>query len=197
MNIGQIYCVTSPSGKKYIGRAVKYLKNGKKWGYIARWKDHIRDSTSKNYCRLLNNAIKKYGAENFIVELLIECELDELDNAEKKYILEFNTLKPNGYNLTTGGYNCKQLEETQELKRIKMIGKNKGKQYNKRPRIREEDNDLPKYIRSYHDNSGKEGYRISNHPTLKSKSFLSKLLTMEEKLNLAIEYLSNEKVEKS
>ena len=34
MDIGEIYCITSPSNKKYIGQCVKLLSNGKKWGYI-------------------------------------------------------------------------------------------------------------------------------------------------------------------
>jgi hypothetical protein len=76
-----------------------------------------------------------------------------------------------------------------------MIGKNKGKIYPKRIRKRSEDNELPKYIRHYTDNSGKEGYRISSHPTLKSKSFLSKSITMEEKLKLALNYINAENAE--
>lgn len=192
MELGDIYCITSPSGKKYIGQAVKYLKNGKKWGYINRWKEHIRDSRTKNCCRLLNNSIRKYGYENFKLELIKESIIDELDKYEQQYILEFNTLSPNGYNLTYGGKTCKQSEETQSLKRNSMIGKNKGKIYPKRNRKREEDNSLPKYIRHYRDNTGKEGYRISSHPTLKSKSFLTKSLTLEEKLLLAIKYLQTE-----
>jgi len=190
MEFGDIYCLTSPSGKKYIGQAVKKLKNGKKWGYINRWKDHIRDSKYKNCCRLLNNAINKYGYESFNVELIKECAIDELNMYEKQYILEYNTLSPNGYNLTTGGISFIQTAETQMLKRISMIGKNKGKVYPKRSRKRIEENNLPKYIRRYIDSSEKEGYRVSSHPSLKSKSFLSKSLTMEEKLQLAISYLN-------
>ncbi len=37
--------------------------------------------------------------------------------------------------------------------------------------------------------SGKEGYRISNHPSLKDKSFLGKTISLEEKLQLALTYL--------
>jgi group I intron endonuclease len=195
MELGDIYCLTSPSGKKYIGQAVKKLKNGKKWGYISRWKDHIRDSKTKDYCRLLNNSIRKYGYESFKIELLKECLVEELNKYEKEYILELNTLSPNGYNLTNGGNFCQQTEETQILKRDSMIGKNKGKIYPKRIRKRSEDNELPKYIRHYTDNSGKEGYRISSHPTLKSKSFLSKSITMEEKLKLALNYINAENAE--
>jgi hypothetical protein len=72
MELGDIYCITSPSGKKYIGQAVKKLKNEKPWGYMNRWKDHIRDSYNKNCCRLLNNSIRKYGHENFQIELIKE-----------------------------------------------------------------------------------------------------------------------------
>lgn len=195
MELGDIYCLTSPSGKKYIGQAVKYLKNGKKWGYLGRWNDHIRDSTSKNCCRLLNNAINKYGHVNIKVELLKECDINDLDYYEKLFIKELNTFTPNGYNLTQGGKNFIQSEETQYLKSISMIGKNKGKVYPKKKRKREEDNILPKYIRYYNDKTGKEGYRVSSHPKLKSKSFLSKSITMEQKLQLAINYLMTDNAE--
>ena len=190
-SIGEIYCLTSPSGKKYIGQCVKYLSSGKKWGYISRWKEHIRDSKTKNYCRLLNNAIVKYGEENFKVELITECNILEMNQLETYYISFYNTLTPNGYNLTTGGSNlCRQSEETKELKRQSMVGKNIGKIYSKRVRKREEDNKLPKYVRYYIDKSGKEGYRISNHPTLKDKSFFNKEFSLTERLEQAIKYLN-------
>ena len=191
-NNGEIYCLTSPSGKKYVGQCVKQLSSGKKWGYIQRWKDHIRDANSKNYCRKLNNAINKYGSENFTIEVIKECNIYELNYYEEYYIKLYNTLSPNGYNLTSGGSICRQSEETQILKRKSMIGKNVGKIFPKRPRLREEDNSLPKYVRYYRDHSGKEGYRVSNHPILKEKSFLSKKLPLEIKLELALKYLNQQ-----
>ena len=189
-NLGEIYCITSPSGKKYIGQCMKYYTSGKKHGYISRWKEHIRDAKYKDYCRLLNASIRKYSPENFNIEVLKECPLEELNKYEKEYILSLNTITPNGYNLTDGGTLCKQSKESNELKRINMIGKNLGKCYPKRVRIRNEDIDLPKYVRHYKDLSGKEGYRISNHPYLNDKSFLSKKISMEEKLKLALQYLN-------
>ena len=191
-NNGEIYCLTSPSGKKYVGQCVKQLSSGKKWGYIQRWKDHIRDANSKNYCRQLNNAINKYGSENFTIEVIKECNIYELNYYEEHYIKLYNTLSPNGYNLTSGGSVCRQSEETQILKRKSMIGKNVGKIFPKRPRLREEDNALPKYVRYYRDHSGKEGYRVSNHPLLKEKSFFSKKLPLEIKLELALKYLNQQ-----
>ncbi len=189
--MGEIYCITSPSGKKYIGQCVKKLCSGKTWGYMNRWYDHIRDSKTKDYCRLLNNAIRKYGSNNFKIELIDECIEEKLDELEEHYILMFNTMTPNGYNLTSGGKSGRDSDETKKLKSISMIGKNKGKVYPKRIRKRDEDNNLPKYIRYYTDKNGKEGYRISNHPQLKTKSFLSKNITLEEKLKLAIDYLNS------
>jgi hypothetical protein len=188
--MGEIYCITSPSNKKYIGQCVKKLSNGKIWGYISRWKEHIRDSKTRNYCRLLNSAIKKYEPENFHLEVLKECDIEELDYYEKYYIENFNTLTPNGYNLTTGGSVSRHSDETNKLKSMSMIGKNLGKIYPKRTRKRDIDNQLPKYIRYYKDSNGKEGYRISNHPNLNDKSFLSKYTSLEEKLQQALNYIN-------
>jgi hypothetical protein len=192
MDSGDIYCLTSPSNKKYVGQCVKILSNGKNWGYLCRWKQHIRDATNgKNYCRLLNNAIRKYKPENFTIELLKECKIEDLDYYENLYIAEFNTMTPNGYNLTSGKSTSRQSDETKELRRESMIGKNLGKVLEKRPRRRPEDENLPKYLRYYRDSSGKEGYRISHHPNLKEKSFVSKNSSMEVKLQLATEYLNS------
>ena len=123
------------------------------------------------------------------ISLIKECNIEELNHYEEYYINFYNTLTPNGYNLTTGGSICRQSEETKKLKQLNMIGKNKGKIYSKRSRKRGEDNNLPKYLRYYTDKSGKEGYRISNHPSLKDKSFLGKYISLETKLELALTYL--------
>lgn len=51
-------------------------------------------------------------------------------------------------------------------------------------------NDLPKYI--YHvKSSNKEGYEIKNHPTLKSKQFVMKSISLKENLKRAIDYLND------
>jgi hypothetical protein len=192
MDKGEIYCITSPSNKKYVGQCVKFLSSCKKWGYLNRWKQHIRDATNgKDYCRLLNNAIRKYKSENFTIEIIKECEIKDLDYYENLYIEQLNTMTPNGYNLTSGKTTSRQSNETKELRRINMIGKNLGKVLNKRSRQRPEDSNLPKYLRYYKDSSGKEGYRISNHPLLNDKSFVSKYLSMENKLQMALQYLNS------
>ena len=176
MNLGHIYVLTSPSNNQYVGQAVCYLPSGRKYGYLGRWKGHKSEvRRNVDYCRVLNNAIRKYGHDSFKVELIETVTIDELDEIENYWIEELNTLSPNGYNLTTGKSQSRQSKETRELRRKSMIGKNLGKRYPRIDRIREEDKDLPKYLRSYYDNSGKSGYRISNHPDLKDRSFVSKI----------------------
>lgn len=191
---GHIYKITSLSGKLYIGQAVCVLSSGRNYGYLKRWQGHVIESNNnRGFCRVLDNAIRKYGHESFIVELIEEIDINILNEREEYWIEKLNTLSPNGYNLRTGSSKgSRESEETKEKKRQSMYGKNKGKQLPKMDRKREEDKDLPKYLRSYYDSSGKSGYRISNHPVLQDRTFVSKKLTMEEKLVLALEYLKSD-----
>lgn len=53
---------------------------------------------------ILGRAIKKYGWENFKYETVEECDnKEELLEKEKYYINYYNSLMPNGYNMTKGG----------------------------------------------------------------------------------------------
>lgn len=75
-------------------------------GILHRWRKHVEESTKPDkrlQSRLLNHAIRKYGEEAFKVEPLIVCELHELNDHEIAYIAEYDSLAPNGYNLTSGG----------------------------------------------------------------------------------------------
>lgn len=52
---------------------------------------------------MLHNAIRKYGKENFTVEIIHKCDThQELDSLERYYISKYDTLN-NGYNMTEGG----------------------------------------------------------------------------------------------
>jgi len=120
--MGDIYIITTKfSKKKYIGQAVHLLSNGRKWGAQGRWKNHIikalnyKQNVYKESCRALDNAIRKYGSENFEVKILKVCEENELNHWEEYFIKEYNTLYPNGYNLTTGGSSHRKSESTKKL----------------------------------------------------------------------------------
>lgn len=67
---------------------------------------------------ILKQAIKKYGRENFIREILVECEtLDEMNTMEEYYIKLFNSNNREiGYNIFIGGkQNGKHSETTRKL----------------------------------------------------------------------------------
>ena len=107
---GQIYLMTNvQTQQQYVGQTLTHRKNHEKYrpfGYQGRFQDHISEAlcnTKKKQCRYLNNAIRKYGKEAFQVSLLTTCEPSQLDSLEEHYIKEYNTLYPNGYNLTRGG----------------------------------------------------------------------------------------------
>ena len=108
--VGEIYKIINVTNNSlYIGQTRSHHLNRGKYrpfGYIGRFKDHISEATytsKKSTCKYLNNALLKYGFDNFKCELLITCTLDELDHLEVKFINELNTKFPNGYNLTNGG----------------------------------------------------------------------------------------------
>jgi group I intron endonuclease len=87
---GFIYLTTNKmNGKKYIGMC----KNTHGKTYIGSGK-------------LLKEAIKKYGIENFERIILQECEtFEELSDAEKFWIEKYNAVEDkNFYNLTSGGF---------------------------------------------------------------------------------------------
>jgi hypothetical protein len=133
--VGHIYKITNTvTGKCYIGQTVSHKLNKKKYrpsGYYNRYKDHISEAinnTKKNQCTYLNNAIRKYGQESFIVELIAVCEYDKMDLQEMHYIKEYNTMYPNGYNLTKGGKNFydEKIENEQQLNEPKKRGREFG-----------------------------------------------------------------------
>lgn len=102
---GYIYKHTSPSGKSYIGQTTRNLPE-------LRWnkgRGYLRN------CKYLAKAIKKYGWKNFTHEILWEGEfsnIEELNQLEEDYIIKFNTLSPNGYNLLSRGTNHLLSNET-------------------------------------------------------------------------------------
>lgn len=118
-NKGYIYLITCiVNGKFYVGQTRKYCKNGAKIGIMGRWKRHVYKATNHyNDCPKLNNAIRKYGKDNFIVTEIISCLLHELNHYEKYYIKIYDSVDT-GYNCTLGGNDFKFSE-----KQRKIVGK--------------------------------------------------------------------------
>ena len=91
-----IYCITNLiNGKQYVGQSIHI---------------HTRINQHFNYHgishgSIIDKAILKYGKDNFQFKILEECPIEELNSKEIYYIKLYNTIAPNGYNVTTGGEN--------------------------------------------------------------------------------------------
>lgn len=84
-----IYKITNKlNGKCYIGQSINIKK---------RLENHKCCNGDLNFP--LYKAIKEYGKDNFIYEILEQCTKEELNNKELYYIHKFNTVK-DGYNPT-------------------------------------------------------------------------------------------------
>lgn len=93
-----IYKITNKiNSKVYIGETIRTLK--------VRWNEHKSESYTEGhgYSYHLHCAIRKYGAENFLVEEIEKCPDDQRFIREHHYIMLFNSLEPNGYNYIAEG----------------------------------------------------------------------------------------------
>lgn len=104
---GFIYRFVFPNGKSYIGQTKHKIST--------RWAQHKNASetpSNKSYSFPLYKAIRCYGWDNIQKEILIECPTEELNDQEIKFINEFGSLSPNGYNMNTGGNSFTMSEES-------------------------------------------------------------------------------------
>jgi hypothetical protein len=198
LNNGQIYLIKNKkNGKCYIGQALCFTgSNNNRWGTFGRWNSHIREAkNNQDHCVLLNNAIRKYGQDMFEIFTLLKCNKKDLDINEEKFILEYNSIQPNGYNIKIGGSKSKSSEETI----LKMKESHLGTRREKYGRKYEEDNELPKYILAHRENGFLVAYVISKFPIgIEKKEYLkdiyfrlNKYETKEEALKDAIKNLDD------
>lgn len=106
-----IYCLTSPSGKSYVGQSVD----------ISRRLYNYEKYNCKKQPKLYN-ALLKYGFDKFKIYILEECDIKDLDEYESFWISYLETVN-NGYNLSYGGYNRQLLISSKN----KISSANKGK----------------------------------------------------------------------
>ena len=83
-----IYKITNNLNNKcYIGQSVHIER---------RFSEHCFPSKKSQ----ISLAIQKYGKENFSFEIIEECSVEKLNEREQFWIKYYNSLSPNGYNIT-------------------------------------------------------------------------------------------------
>lgn len=107
-----VYLITNTiNGMRYVGQTTTSLE------------ERFRLHKALKNCRYLHAALEKYGSENFTIEAICEPLTIELMNEfEAEYIKRYNTLAPNGYNLTEGGRVPRHNEITRRKMSLSHLG---------------------------------------------------------------------------
>jgi group I intron endonuclease len=191
----EIYKIVNLSSNKiYVGQAVSHILNHKKYrpyGREGRFRCHISEafSTKKNQSHYLNNAIRKYGVENFVVELIEYCEINDADKRETHYIKEFNSLYPNGYNLKNGGNVFTHSDESKKRLSNGVSNYYKDKKFDRFKDVNQIDDDIEKYIKPLKKYNKQYGWYVYID---KCKADFGGIhITLDESKNSAIEFIQN------
>ena len=90
-----IYKITNcVNGKCYVGQTKRKLS--------IRWNQHLNSGKNTKSNQAIHKAMRKYGVECFLIEVLQECKASELNELEVYWIAKLDTYK-HGYNETYGG----------------------------------------------------------------------------------------------
>lgn len=199
--------IKSPSGKKYIGQhesnSLKKRKRTHSYRYFNFLKEKIilelnrKFYPEKNwpinpsgYCTILYCAFQKYSWDKFEWSVIEnDVSIEDLNNLEDFYIMEHNSLHPNGYNLMLNNKTdgIKFSYETRKKMSVSQsnVFKYKLDKYRKKHKELE---GVPQFV-TYFESGGIRGYRIHNHPNCKSKQFADSDTPVEELKNKMLEFL--------
>lgn len=123
---GKIYKITNiVNGMVYVGCTINSLDQ--------RFYEHLYRCFKTDYKSKLYNSMKKYGQENFIISLIVECDVSVIYETEKKYVNEYDSYY-NGLNSTKGGEGCLGYTHSTEMREkisesVKNGNSHKGKTY--------------------------------------------------------------------
>jgi hypothetical protein len=93
-----------------------------------RWHQHVYWANRDFYHIPLHNAIRKYGEASFlVVELAKASSLEELNELEMKFILQFDSMRA-GYNCNAGGDGCR-VPSSETRKKMSDSAKNRDRSH--------------------------------------------------------------------
>lgn len=108
--MGFIYKITNLiNNQMYIGQTIKSRPTD-------RYSQHKYDATHLDKAKsisYLHRAMNAYGFDNFKFEIIEEIDNQLLNEREQYWISFYNTLIPNGYNMTIGGEGTQGFSRTQ------------------------------------------------------------------------------------
>ena len=100
--MGFVYKITnSITNKIYVGVTIRPINQ--RWNRHKFNAIHKTDVTNHTWNMPLYRSMRKYGVDKFTIDLLEEVDNSELNERERYWISELNTIAPNGYNITIGG----------------------------------------------------------------------------------------------
>lgn len=191
--MGYIYKITcAPTGLSYIGKTTKSPTER----FNKHWKDRITSlrheyKTNGSYrggCRKLYETMNSYNKDDFVVEVIKECDDNLLDEEESIAIESLGTLYPDGYNLTTGGKFCtlsQHSKDTISVRTSECIKDDNIDKFRKHDKVL----GLPKRV-VWISNETKRGFAINKHPKCSFKSFTIKNYgSTDAAKNAVLEYL--------
>ena len=121
--MGYIYKITNNiNNKLYIGQTIKTRPTDRfsQHKYIA---NHLQTEKGNSY---LHRAMANYGVNNFTFEVIEQIDNTLLNERQQYWIKFYNSLAPNGYNLTQGGSGTKGYSRSQTLnEKLKRQDSNK------------------------------------------------------------------------
>lgn len=162
--MGIIYLITTPEAS-YVGQTTR--------SFDIRIREHISAAyRMSDGCRKLCEAIRKFGIEQTIFEILEICDDKNLNHLEIYYIKLYNSHYPNGYNLTRGGSGWPNLSIDAREEIASRLRK-----YNDYP--------VPMYVSRYI-KGVVEGFRIIK-PNCETVIICSMNMSMDDKHKFAIE----------
>lgn len=208
LDTGVVYLIKNNiNGKIYIGSANSFDKHGPsypptKYGAKGRFTRHCSNAFSPNNltateCPLLYEDIRQYGKESFTYTTLKVCDKKHLKEREACSIREYKSYKPEiGYNIMTGTKKPEEGERKDEYEKQRAMINVKRAEDGSMKKA-EHNIGLPANI-NYRKNKNQngletEGYfvQIKMNGKLYNKGFMSMKLTMEEKLEMAKQWLKN------
>lgn len=125
-----------------------YIGETKKNNPFIRWNEHKKAIKKGIGCPALQDAVKKYGINHFKFEILIICFDEDRFKYEIEYIKKYNSMVPNGYNLTKGGEGGGFYGKKHSMKTIGKLSNILKQRYIDNPELKQQASERQKKIMS-------------------------------------------------